>query len=64
MIFEVCVNLPGEGLLGHGELAAGGQEVDLGRVLVEHHAVEVATLVVVDEIVRGVAGLHSTISDQ
>ena len=34
---------------------------NLGSVLVEHDGVEVAALVVLDEVVRGVAGLHAAV---
>ena len=34
---------------------------NLGSVLVEHDGVEVAALVVLDEIIRGVAGLHAAV---
>ena len=37
--------------------------MDLGSVLVEDHTVEVAALVVVDQIISGVAGLHATLAD-
>ena len=49
MILEVAVNLRGQLLLRHVEPVPGGEEGDLGSVLVEHHRVEVPTLVVLDQ---------------
>ena len=60
VVFEVAINFTGNFLLCHIELVPGGEKGHLGGVLVEHHRVQVPTLVVLYQIICGVSWLGSS----
>lgn len=59
MVFKVAINFTRNFLFSHVELVPGSKEGHLGSVLVEHDRVQVAALVVLDEVICGVSRLSS-----